>query len=60
MQQDNCSKKEVIEIIRQDLAEVKTDVKKILAYNNKLIGFTIGVSSTVTVIFNIIVFIFKR
>lgn len=55
-----CEKTEVIQYIRQDVSEIKGDVKSLLAYQNKLIGIVVGITSVLTIGFNLITFYFKK
>jgi len=53
MNSHNCDKEVVIEIIREDLAEIKKDVKDLLAFKWQLIGITISVSAIIGLGFKI-------
>ena len=43
---------QVIDIIRDDIKEIRSDVKTLLGLKNKVYGLIIGVSGIVTVLFN--------
>lgn len=45
-----CEKTEVIEMIKCTVEMTSADVKQLLAYQNKVIGIVIGVSSTCSII----------
>lgn len=55
-----CNKTEVIDIIRDDVHEIKGDIKDLLTFKNKLIGFILASSTICTLIGNIIVFVIKK
>jgi len=47
---------EIIDMLREDIREIKKDVKTILALKNKVYGIVFGVSAVVSLGFN---YIFK-
>ena len=55
-----CEKTEVIDIIRQDLKEVKSDIKILLKFKNQFMAIALTISTMVTVIANVLVFLIKK
>ena len=55
-----CNKTEVIDMIKDDVTEIKSDVKSLLEFKNKLLGIIAGITATTTLFFNLILFIFKK
>lgn len=54
-----CEKTEVINIIKDDVKEIKTDIKDLLQFKNKILGITIATSAVCTVFAHIIGLLIK-
>jgi hypothetical protein len=55
-----CEKSEVINIIREDVKEIRKDVKDLVSFKAKVIGIQIGISFVITVLFNLLILIIKK
>jgi len=59
-----CEKSDVIQYMRDDIKEIKSDVKMLLEIRNKQSGFNkalnIVITGMTTIIFNVVVLIFKK
>ena len=55
-----CEKSEVINIIREDVKEIRKDVKDLISFKAKVIGIQIGISFVITGVINLIVLIIKK
>lgn len=45
-----CQKIEVIDIIKNDVKEIKTDIKDLLQFKNRILGITIATSTFCTLV----------
>lgn len=57
---EKCQKTEIIEVIREDIKEIKHDVKDILKFKYQTIGIIVACSAFFTVIGNALILIFKH
>jgi hypothetical protein len=55
-----CEKTEVVNMIRDDVKEIKGDIKDLLRVKNRMIGFILGTSTLCTLLGNILIFIVKK
>ena len=55
-----CEKSEVINIIREDVKEIRKDEKDLISFKAKVIGIQIGISFVITGVINLIVLIIKK
>jgi len=54
MSKHTCEKEQVIDYIRQDVVEIKKDVKELLSFKSKVIGIQIAITTSITLIFNLL------
>jgi hypothetical protein len=57
---EKCQKTEIIDVIRDDIREIKTDVKDILKFKYQTVGIIVACSAFFTILGNALILIFKH
>ena len=55
-----CEKSEVIQYIKESVDKMDAKLDSVIEFKNKALGIIIGITTVVTVVFNLIILIVKK